>query len=110
MRTEKRIYVKPYTAVLNVQTEGVIAASGGEIIMPPETFKTLLTSSCTQGGSAANQLPQGECDVYTVNTNKGCDASAFWLKNGFTKGETVNICYLNKGDGYKYYVSRQIKN
>lgn len=27
MRTEKRIYVKPYTTVLNVQTEGVIAAS-----------------------------------------------------------------------------------
>ena len=105
MRMEKRNYVKPYIAVMNVQTEGVIAASG-EIIMPPETFAALLTSSCTQGGSAANQLPEGGCDVYTVNTNGGCDASDFWLDKGFRKGEKVNICYLNKGDGYQYYVSR----
>lgn len=32
MRIEKRNYVKPYTAVMNVQTEGIIAASGEIII------------------------------------------------------------------------------
>lgn len=30
MKIEKRNYVKPYTAVMNVQTEGVIATSGEE--------------------------------------------------------------------------------
>lgn len=58
MRIEKRNYVKPYTAVMNVQTEGVIATSA--II----DEKTLCGNQYLTGGGGHMNCKKNDHDNY----------------------------------------------
>lgn len=77
MRMEKRNYVKPYIAVMNVQTEGVIATSDGEII---EDFKEFCNNN----------------HDYFSATSVNCD------KNSFPGGNNLFIsnCHMNNNINY----------
>lgn len=58
MRMEKRNYVKPYIAVMNVQTEGVIAVSGDSGTIDRDKF---CNSGCFDGSL--------NCGCYQENNN-----------------------------------------
>ena len=63
MEKKKKTYAKAEIKIIEVKTEGVIAASGGEIIVPPEQLESILSPSCTSGygdGGNALNLPIGE--------------------------------------------------
>lgn len=102
---EKRNYVKPYTAVMNVQTEGVIAASGGEIIIPdvPDTYISTLTPDCTKGGNVNKLNKIGDCIYFQVNYTP-CSGTWNSIKpNTFQSEPYVNIEYTSDLDGVKMY-------
>lgn len=71
MGKKKKTYVKPEMKIIEVKTEGVIAASGGEIIDVPE--QNWLDSYCTNStfnGNAKNDFRSMGGDVnndYTSN-------------------------------------------
>lgn len=115
MGKKKKTYVKPEMKIIEVKTEGVIAASGGIIKPGDEYYDDLLSPNCTSnydsGGNAAKSLIIGECANYTVNTN----SCTFWNNIGlgtFTKGDGVQICCkeVESGPdkGKKYYVVTKI--
>ncbi len=110
MGKKKKTYVKPEMKIIEVKTEGVIAASGGIIIDPDDdNFETLLGPSCTQGGNA-KELPIGVCGNFRINTNGGCDAWTESQYGSFSKTEDVEICHLQYANGDDYYrVTRRRK-
>lgn len=109
MGKKKKTYVKPEMKIIEVKTEGVIAASG-EIIIDPEDpiADTLLSPSCSQGGNASILLI-GECGDFRINTNGGCSAWTDAKYGSFEKGDKVNICHMEGLDGKDYYRVKKIK-
>lgn len=93
MGKKKKTYVKPEMKIIEVKTEGVIAASG-EIIVPPTQYESILSASCTSGygdGGNALQLPVGGDGCFLVNDNNGCKAKQFYIDNGLSAGTQINI-------------------
>lgn len=93
MGKKKKTYVKPEMKIIEVKTEGVIAASG-EIPVPPEELNTILSPSCTSGygdGGNALNLPIGGHGCFLVNLNGGCKAMEFYKKNLFNDGDPMTV-------------------
>lgn len=118
MGKKKKTYVKPEMKIIEVKTEGVIAASGGVIKPGDEYYGDILKESCTSnydsGGNAVKSLGIGDCANYSVNINGNC---SFWNNIGlgvFNKSDGVQICCkevesgIHKGE--KYYVVTKIPN
>lgn len=105
MKKEKRIYLKPQVEVMDVQTEGVIAASGdGEIIIPdvPDEYVGSLRPECTKGGNI-NQLKNiGDCIYFTVNYSP-CSDTWRYISPKIEEGMPVNIEYTSNIKGEKLY-------
>lgn len=112
----KKHYVKPSTEVYEIETEGMIAASGHDTVIPPEEAVALLTPSCTNeykgtissgeydGGNAAGQLAQGAKGLYTVNINPGCKFN--WAKYGFKDGESVRVSHEQRNGKWVFVISK----
>jgi hypothetical protein len=108
MGKKKKTYVKPEMKIIEVKTEGVIAASGA-IEIPDEYIEDFLENSCTTGGAGGNALKAlapGECTpsgFLKVNANGGsCSAQKWYGKHGFTHQMPIIICKSN--DGLKYTI------
>ncbi len=113
MGKKKKTYVRPEMKIIEVKTEGVIAASNGEIIIDPIEAETIFTNSCVQGGAPLTDLIEGQCSTdigktYTVNINKNCNdvSNNFYIKHHFTKGESIKVCKREDG----YYTITRISN
>lgn len=85
MKIEKRNYVKPYTAVMNVQTEGVIATSGEEIVTDDLCKYQYIFSNW--GSSACQNEPTCDCTYEASQCNS-------------IKGFPAKTCYKDKGKIY----------
>lgn len=80
---KKRIYLKPQTSVMNIQTEGVIAASGdsGEV-----DWNTFCDSGCMDGS--------GDCGCPGYESIQNCNKID---KNDLSRlYSTTNHCIPNK--------------
>lgn len=115
MRTEKRIYVKPYTAVLNVQTEGVIAASGGEIITD---YSNLCKSNYISG---VNSCTTNTCTIQDhisscnqVNSTTKIYATCYKERDGIYHVQVIEdhdkIGYVDANDIIKLSPCNCLKN
>lgn len=105
MGKKKKTYVRPEMKIIEVKTEGVIAASsGGEIEIPnvPEEYITELLENCTQGGNY-KQIDINTCtEDLTVNYTP-CQGTwnKVWALSGRegnpTKGMPVKLCHKLDG-------------
>lgn len=105
MGKKKKTYVRPEMKIIEVKTEGVIAASGGEIEIPdvPDELISSLTSNCTKGGNV-NQLKEiGDCIYFTVNYNPCSYTWETIKKDVFKSQPNVNIEYTHDLNGVKMY-------
>lgn len=82
MGKKKKTYVKPEMKIIEVKTEGVIAASGGEIIVPP--------GEETDRFCASNQFRQAE---YSHHKKIGESSSSFGDKNNNCNNMVVGVEY-----------------
>lgn len=101
MGKKKKTYVKPEMKIIEVKTEGVIAASGGESIIDPDDkyYNAFLLpqstsnytgsrSDCFGGGNAVGDLIEGQCGCYNVNVGE------FWRELHLEKKDHVEICCI----------------
>lgn len=114
MRTEKRIYVKPYTAVLNVQTEGVIAASGGEIEIPETEWNSTVCSNSFFNKSANTCNDDFEngmldavanCQIGEGSYNSCLKSNIYYKGNLVVPAGKATITKKRKGNSYVIIVS-----
>lgn len=96
MGKKKKTYVRPEMKIIEVKTEGVIAASG--IIVDESTVNGALTPNCVSEGST-NQAPvTGYIEVCAKF--KGCKFG--WdpfINNGLDVKEGSKVRITNIGDG-----------
>ena len=113
MGKKKKTYVKSEMKIIEVKTEGVIAASGTVIDPGDPIWNALLTPSCTKGygnGGNASKLEPDNCGDFIVNTNGGCtawDGQSLYLSN-----DIINVCCkrytTGQYAGQKYFIIKKI--
>lgn len=105
---EKRNYVKPYTAVMNVQTEGVIAASGINIDDDPNGENGFcLNNNFSAAKKEHNNILQdhfkSNCmnmvvgEVYCGYNDKAGGDVHFWALEVDEKNKATKIAYKKCG-------------
>lgn len=101
---KKKKYVKPEMKIVNVKTEGVIAASGTVIIPEvPGEYISSLTPDCTKGGNI-NQLKSiGDCINFDVNYTPCSTTWEAISADVFKTGPNVNVEYTHDSNGKKMY-------
>lgn len=95
---EKRNYVKPYIAVMNVQTEGVIAASKEEIV----DYNAFCQNSCfSNNNSCSCSIPHSpSCENLEKNIT---------YKTSY-KCKVINGSLINLGGSESYAIHYQLIN
>lgn len=103
MGKKKKTYVKPEMKIIEVKTEGVIAASEIEI---NEDIYSRLQNSCVKG--SLNQI--GNCMEFTLKY-PGCpdDIVNFLISKEFNSLDYVKICKKYDDGQFKYTIEKVVK-
>lgn len=94
MEKTKRFYLKPQMEVMDVQTEGVVAASGGEVEIPEEKLNGIMMPQCVKDGSTNAFEILGECRNYRVNYGNSCESNWDNISPLAKTAYDVNIQYF----------------
>ena len=117
---KKKAYLKPEMNRFEMKTEGFMVGSKVEVdVTVPEEEKIiqgLLSSQCTDNGSAFNQLvPGGDCQTFgamKIDNNSACGLWKLMLDAGLNLNEKdrVIVCRLeNDANGNRVYRGKLVQ-
>lgn len=97
MGKKKKTYVKPEMKIIEVKTEGVIAASGGEIIVPPEKIEAFCKNSEFSAAGFSHSKAEGGNKQNCENMVNGIEYA------GYHKWAGCDVHFWYSSDGTTFY-------
>lgn len=100
MGKKKKTYVRPEMKIIEVKTEGVIAASsgGGEIEVPEDKVNGILHPQCVKDGSINSYTYIGECRYFRINYGNSCTTNWDNISPLAKTSYDVNIEYVRNNE------------
>lgn len=93
MGKKKKTYVRPEMKIIEVKTEGVIAASGGDIIVDPDEWMAACSPNYFNNSCHANNPKISECGLSPNSWANSCFKSGFDINKYDWKEVTLTRTY-----------------